>query len=196
MDVNRRAMNDDPPADEAQRNVWLHYLLDLEISPALPPSHRLLLGILRQAVVDYFGDDPVHQFSAALYFASSPLYRETLQAFNLPEDALPLGVDLTAFRRKEKMDPQDEPDSLQLEMLVRELTGNQLKIVLTMGLMELPVVTRKISLRCDLTRSTVLIAMNHLESQGLVVRHEFDGRPAWSFPAAVGKIINEVWRPK
>lgn len=187
-------MNQGLSTEEAQRATWLQYLLDLDISPALPPSHRLLLGILRQAVVDYFGDDPVHQFSAAVYFATSPLYRTTLQAFNLPEDALPLGVDLTAFRRKEKMNQQDKPDALQLETLVRELTGNQLKIVLTMGLMDLPVVTRKISLHCKLTRSTVLIALDHLETHGVVVRHEIDGRAAWSFPAAVGAIINEVWR--
>ena len=93
------------------------------------------------------------------------------------------------------MNRQDEPDTLQLETLVRELTGNQLKIVLTMGLMDLPVVTRKISLRCGLTRSTVLIALDHLETQGLVVRHQIDGRMAWSFPAAVDTILNEVWRP-
>ena len=187
-------MNHDLFANKAQRATWMQYLLDLNISPELPPSHRLLLGVLRQAIVDYFGDDPVQQFSAALYFATSPLYRATLQAFNLAEDVLPLGVDLTAFRRKEKMNRQDEPDALQLETLVRELTGNQLKIVLTMGLMELPVVTRKISLRCRLTRSTVLIALDHLETQGLVVRHEIDGRLAWSFPAAVSVIINEIWR--
>ncbi len=181
--------------EEAQRATWMRHLLDLEISPALPPSHRLLLGVLRQAVVDYFGDDPVHQFSATLYFATSPLYRATLQAFNLAGNVLPLGVDLTAFRRKRKMNQQDEPDALQLETLVRELTGNQMKIVLMMGLMDLPVVTRKISLRCGLTRSTVLIALDHLETQGLVVRHEIDGRVAWSFPAAVSIILNEVWRP-
>ncbi len=187
-------MNHDLSTDEAQRATWMRYLLDLEISPALPPAHRLLLGVLRQAVVDYFGDDPVQQFSASLYFATSPLYRATLQAFNLAESVLPLGVDLTAFRRKRKMNQQDEPDALQLETLVRELTGNQMKIVLMMGLMDLPVVTRKISLRCGLTRSTVLIALDHLETQGLVVRHEIDGRVAWSFPAAVGTILNEVWR--
>ena len=188
-------MNHNLSTDEAQRAIWVQYLLDLDISPELPPSHRLLLGVLRQAIVDYFGDDPVHQFSAALYFATSPLYRATLQAFDLAEDVLPLGVDVAAFRRKEKMNQQDEPDTLQLETLVRELTGNQLKIVLTMGLMDLPVVTRKISLRCGLTRSTVLIALDHLETQGLVVRREIDGRMAWSFPAAVDTILNEVWRP-
>ena len=187
-------MNHNLSTDEAQRATWVQYLLDLDISLELPPSHRLLLGVLRQAIVDYFGDDPVQRFSAALYFATSPLYRATLQAFDLAEDVLPLGVDLTAFRRKEKMNQQDEPDPLQLETLVRELTGNQLKIVLTMGLLELPVVTRKISLRCGLTRSTVLIALDHLETQGLVVRHEIDGRLAWSFPAAVSVIINEIWR--
>jgi hypothetical protein len=185
--------HDDQPAGDAKREAWLQYLLDLDISPALPPQHRLLLGVLRQAVLDYFGDDPVEQFSAALYFADNPLYRATLQAFDLPDDALPTGVDLSAFRRKQKMN-KPGMDPLQLETLVRELTGNQLKIVLTMGLLDLPVVTRKISLRCKLTRSTVLIALDHLETQGLVVRHDIGGRAAWSFPAAVGDIVNDVWR--
>lgn len=187
-------MNHDQPADEAQRAAWLQYLLDLDISPALPPSHRLLLGILRQAVVDYFGDDPVHQFSAALYFTNHPLYQATLEAFDLSKDLVPLGVDLTDFRRKQKMNEYEQLDPMQLETLVRELTGNQLKIVLTMGLLDLPVVARIISIRCKLTRSTVRVAMDHLETQGLVVRQDIDGHAAWSFPANVRDIVDEVWR--
>lgn len=187
-------MNQHLSPGEADREAWLHYLLDLDISPALPPSHRLLLGILRQAVCDYFGDDPTEQLDAALYFNDSPIYRATLQAFDLPDDSLPRGVDLTGFRRKDKMNKSHELDPLQLETLVRELTGNQLKIVLTMGLLELPAVTRKISLRSQLTRSTVLVALENLATQGLVVRQEIDGRAAWSFPAAVRDVILDVWR--
>ena len=188
-------MNDHDSPGEAARQAWLQYLLDLDISNALPPEYRLLLGVLRQSVVDYFGDDPTERLSAALYFARSPIYQTTLQLFGLPEHLLPEGVDLSAFRRQEKMDNHYELDPLRLETLVRQLSGTQLKIVLTMGLLPLPVVTRKISLNCGLTRSTVLVAMEQLAIQGLITRHEIDGRRAWSFPATVRKVIDEVWTP-
>lgn len=181
------------PPEDVNRDTWIHYLLDLDITNALPPDQRLLLAILRQSVVDYFGDDPVEQLSAALYFARSPIYRTTLQLFDLPEDTLPLGVDLSEFRRKESMNKDYQPDALQLETLVRKLPGTHLKIVLTMGLLPMPVVTRKISLRCGLTRGTVLTALDSLADQGLVVRDELDGRRAWSFPATVRRIIAAVW---
>ena len=93
------------------------------------------------------------------------------------------------------MDNQYALDPLRLETLVCPLSGTQLKIVLTMGLLPLPVVTRKISLNCGLTRSTVLVAMEQLAIQGLITRHEIDGRRAWSFPATVRKVIDEVWTP-
>ncbi|MCA9865123.1 MAG: hypothetical protein KIS95_04920 [Anaerolineae bacterium] len=168
-------------------------LIDLELSSGLAPYDRLLLAILRQAIIDYFDDDPTEQLSAALYFAQSPFYCAVLQRFNLPEDTLPLGVDLTDFRRKEQMIRDSEPERLGLETLVRRLSGTQLKIVLTMGLLPQPVVTRRISLRCEISRSTTLVALEHLASQGLVIRHEIDGRAAWAFPAAVERLIQSVW---
>lgn len=33
-------------------------LIDLELSSGLAPYDRLLLAILRQAIIDYFDDDP------------------------------------------------------------------------------------------------------------------------------------------
>lgn len=168
-------------------------LIDLELSSGLAPYDRLLLAILRQAIIDYFDDDPTEQLSAALYFAQSPFYRAVLQRFNLPEDALPIGVDLTDFRRQEKMSRECEAEPLVLETLVRRLSGTQLKIVLTMGLLPQPVVTRRISLKCEISRSTALVALEQLAQQGLIIRHEIDGRAAWAFPAAVERIIQSVW---
>ncbi len=168
-------------------------LIDLELSSGLAPYDRLLLAILRQAIIDYFDDDPTEQLSASLYFAQSPFYGAVLQRFNLPEDTLPIGVDLTDFRRKEKMNNNCEPEPLVLETLVRRLSGTQLKIVLTMGLLPQPVVTRRISLKCQISRSTTLVALEHLAQQGLVIRHEIDGRAAWAFPAVVARIIQSVW---
>jgi hypothetical protein len=169
----------------------LQYLLDLDISTALPPDYRLLLAVLRQAVVDYFGDDPIEQLDAALYFAHSSVYRQTLQLFNLPDDLLPMGIDLCDFRRGERMNDY-RLDPLRLETLVRDLSGTQLKIVLTMGLVTLPATTRTIGLKCGLTRSTVIAALDQLAIQGLVER---DGelRPVWSLPAAVRAVVDEVW---
>lgn len=181
------------PAEQAKRQAHLQYLLDLDIPDLLAPDQRLLLAVLRQAIVDYFSDDPTERLDAALYFARSPVYRATLQLFDLPDDTLPLGVDLTDFRRKERMNEHYELDPMRLETLVRQLSGTQLKIVLTMGLLPLPAVTRRISLSCSLTRSTVLVALNHLVDQGLVVREEVDGRAAWSFPADVRQVIQDVW---
>lgn len=182
------------PTDEDRLQARIQYLLDLDISTALPPDQRLLLAVLRQSIIDYFGDDPLERLSAALYFARSPVYKTTLQLFDLPDDLLPVGVDLSAFRRKEKMDDDFETDQLRLETLVRQLSGTQLKIVLTMGLLPLPAPTRKISLNCGLTRSTVLTALEQLAVQGLVVRHEESGHATWSLPAAVRDVLDEIWR--
>lgn len=185
-------MNHSDPIDEEALQARIQYLLDLDISTGLPPDQRLLLAILRQSVIDYFGDDPLERLSAALYFARSPVYKSTLQLFNLPDDLLPIGVDLSAFKRKENLNQDFETDPLRLETLVRQLSGTQLKIVLTMGLLPLPAATRKISLNCGLTRSTVLVALEQLATQGLVERHD-DGRPVWSLPAPVRRVLDEVW---
>lgn len=186
-------MNDDADDPTAALQARLGYMLDLDLPVELPPDQRLLLAVLRQAVVDYFGDDPLERLSAGLYFARSPVYRTTLQLFNLPEDALPLGVDLSAFRREERMDDDFTPGALSLATLVRRLTGTQLKIVLTMGLLPLPATTRQISLHSGLTRSTVLGAMGALVSQELVRRHDDGLRPSWSLPDGVQRVLDEVW---
>jgi hypothetical protein len=185
-------MTDDDPTAKALQ-ARMQYLLDLDISIGLPPEQRLLLAVLRQSVIDYFGDDPLERLSAALYFARSPVYKTTLQLFNLPDNLLPLGVDLSAFRKKENLSVNYELDPLRLETLVRQLSGTQLKIVLSMGLLSLPAATRKISLNCGLTRSTVLIALDQLATQGLVIRHDDDTRVMWSLPESVRRVLDEVW---
>jgi hypothetical protein len=168
------------------------YLQALDIPAELPPDAMLLLAVLRQAVVDYFGDDPVQQLDAALYFALSPDYKETLRLFNLSEGLLPLGVDLSEFRRKKRMNDDYQYDRLHLETLVRQLSGTQLKIVLTMGMMELPATTRTISLRCGLARATALGALEQMDTQGLV-RREGEMRPQWSLPRPVKRLMDEIW---
>lgn len=182
----------DPASDHARR-ARLQYLLDLDISPDLTPEQRLLLAILRQSVVDYFGDDPLEKLSAALYFARSPLYRTTLQQFHLPEDTLPEGIDLSAFRRKERMNSDHDNDPLRLETLVRQLSGTQLKVILTMGLLPLPATTRKIGLNCGLGRATVRAALEQLAWKGLVTRHDDSSRPEWSLGQEVRRVLAEVW---
>jgi len=168
------------------------YLLALDIPADLPPDAMLLLAVLRQAVIDYFDDDPLQQLDAALYFAFSPIYKDTLRLFNLPEDSLPLGVDLSEFRRRKRMNEEYQFDRLHLETLVRQLSGTQLKIVMTMGMMALPATTRTISLRCEMARQTVLTTLEQLEMQGLV-RREGEFRPQWSLPLPVSRLMDEIW---
>lgn len=174
---------------------WIQTLLDMEISTALSPDQRLLLAILRQSVLDYFGDDPAMRIDAGLYFARSWVYRLTLQLFNLPDDLLPRGVDLTDFRRKEKMNENYEPDPMKLETLVHRLSGNQIKIILAMGLLSLPAMTRQISLKSGVARSTALAALIQMNDLGLVVQHQIDGRAAWSLPEAVRTLVDKMCRP-
>lgn len=185
-------MNDSNESDD-ERDHRLEYLMNLELPSALSADQRLLLAILRQAVLDYFGDDPTEQLDAALYFADSQIYQTTLQHFDLPDDLLPHGVDLTNFRRKKRMNNQHKPDRLQLETLVRRLSGTQLKIVMTMGLLPLPVATRKISLQCGVSRSTALVALDQMTDQGLIVCHRINGRVAWSFSEDVRQLIEDIW---
>lgn len=186
-------MMDQDRADDSEREKWLQHLMDIELPTSLPPHHRLLLAVLKQSVLDYFGDDPVEALDAQWYFAESSVYRTTLQLFNLPDDLLPHGVDVSGFRRKTRMNANKETDPLKLETLVRQLSGTQLKIVLTMGLLSLPAVTKKISLQCGVSRSTALVALDQMTLQGLVVREEMDGRAVWSFADEVRRLVAEVW---
>lgn len=177
--------------DEALQ-ARLQYLLDLDISPQLLPEQRLLLAILRQSVVDYFGDDPVQRLDAAFYFAHSPLYQMTLHQFGLPETLLPEGVDLTGFRRKKKMTTcMIAP--LRLETLVRQLSGNQLKILLTMGLLPLPANTRRIGRACQLSRPAAKAALEQLAAQELVELYDQGRRAMWSLEDDVRRFVAEVW---
>jgi hypothetical protein len=186
-------MNQHDHATDQALQARLHYLLDLDISPQLPPVQRLLLAVLRQSVVDYFGDDPQQQLDAALYFAHSPLYRATLHQFGLPETLLPDGVDLTGFRRQEKMDIAHEFVPLQLATLVRRLSGAQLKVILTLGLLPLPATTRRIGLFCQLSRSAAKAALEQLAAQGLVAVDDQSARALWSVGDEMGRLLAEVW---
>jgi hypothetical protein len=197
MTANRSTMNQHPhpngrDGDQALQ-ARLQYLLDLDISPELPPEQRLLLAILRQSVVDYFDDDPLQQLDAALYFAHSPLYRATLCQFGLPETLLPEGVDLTGFRRREAMVAAHEMDPLRLETLVHDLSGNQLKVVMTMGRLPLPATTRRISLACQLSRAAAKAALEQLAGQGLVEVNDDGLRAMWSLGEEVRRLLAEVW---
>ncbi|WP_374688541.1 hypothetical protein [Promineifilum sp.] len=185
--MNTNAMN------EHDLQERLRQLIDLEVSERLSPEQRLLLAVLRQAVLDYFDDDPLERLSAALYFTRSPLYRLTLHEFGLPDNLLPDGVDLTAFRRKRRREERGEHDPLELETLVRQLSGMQLKIVLSMGLLPLPATTRAISLNSGVTRSTALVTLEQLAAQGLAVRHDDTGRATWSLPGEVRRVLDEMW---
>lgn len=182
----------DMTAEERQK--WLEYLMDLDIPASLSPEQKLMLAVLRQSVLDYFGDDPWLQIDAALYFAESPVYQWALQLFDLPADLIPEGVDLSAYRKEVKMNEKSELDPVRLETLVGDLSPMQLKIVLTMGLLDLPVPTRKISMKCGVSRSTALTALDQMVEKGMVLKQRIDGHAVWSFADAVRPVIDRVWQ--
>ena len=186
-------MNQHDHTSDTALQARLQYLLDLDISPELLPEQRLLLAILRQSVVDYFGDDPRQRLDAALYFAHSPLYRTTLAQFGLPETLLPEGVDLTGFRKREQSRATPQIAPLRLDTLVRQLSGTQLKVILMMGLLPLPATTRRIGLAGQLSRSAAKAALEQLAAQGLVEVDDSGVRALWSLAEEMGRLLDGVW---
>jgi hypothetical protein len=189
-------MNRNDPTGAADYEARMQQLLMLDTSSAMTPDRRLLLAVLRQALLDFLGDDPVERLDAALYFARSPIYRATLHLFDLPDDLLPVGIDLNEFRREEHMDDDYSSDPLRLETLVYRLSGTQLKLVLSLRLMPSGATTQALSLRCDLTRGTVVTALEQLEMQELVIRHESKTKTTWSLPAAVRAALGQAWEDR
>jgi hypothetical protein len=170
----------------------LQILTDLEIDRNLPPEHRLLLAVLQQAVLDYFLE-PVEWKSSIDYFALSPIYQLTLSLLGLPNDALPDGVDpIVVKTRREQIMMNKRVESLQLEMLVRQLSANQLKVLMTMGLMHLPASAGKIAAGCQLSRKAVQDALGQLSEQGLVERVEEKSYQYWSLPVIVAEVLSEI----
>jgi hypothetical protein len=184
-------MTNENPAD---LQIRLQTLIDVEIDHSLPPDQRLLLAVLRQSFLDYFDDDPAERESAADYFALSPLYPLTLSMLELPEDLLPEGIEEKDIQvRRDRLNNPNEPDSLRLETLVRQLSGNQLKVVMTMGLLSLPAVAGKIAAGCQMSRTTVNAALVQLEAQGLVERQDESAYQYWSLPLMVIDLLDEIW---
>jgi hypothetical protein len=172
----------------------LQILIDLEIDHNLPPHQRLLLAVLRQAFIDYFAHDPDERESAADYFALSPLYPLTLSMLGFSEDVLPKGIKAADIQqRRDQMNDVQEPDGLRLETLVRQLSGSQLKVVLTMGLLSLPATAGKIAASCRMSRSTVIGALTQLEAQGLVDRQDRGAHQYWALPVVVIDLLDEIW---
>lgn len=165
----------------------LQYLLDLDIPDRLEPEQRLLLAVLRQAVIDYFGDDPLEKASAVAYFAESPLYQITLRLFRLPDDLLPAGVDIGRGRVEMPLDP------IRLETLVHELSGTQLKVMLTLGLLELPATAGRISKECRVSRGTAIGALGQLAEQGMVVAVDTSQATIWTVPSQVRQFLDATW---
>lgn len=162
----------------------------MDIPHRLEPEQRLCLAVLRQAVLDYFGDDPAQKQSAAEYFAESPMYQLTLRMFKLPTDLLPTGVDIG----QSSGDADGAPvDPLKLETLVHELSGTQLKVMLTMGLLQLPASAGSISKQCRLNRGTVLSALSQLAEQGLVMTVDTGLYTIWTVPAQARRFLDELW---
>lgn len=168
----------------------LQKLIDLDIPHRLEPEQRLCLAVLRQAVLDYFGDNPLQKQSAADYFAGSPMYQLTLQMFRLPSNLLPTGV---GIGREPEETAEDPVDLLQLETLVHELSGSQLKVMLTMGLLELPATAGKISKQCRLNRATVLSALAHLAEEGLVEAIDTGLYTIWDVPIPARQFLDTLW---
>lgn len=167
----------------------LQQLLNVQISNELEPEQRLCLAVLRQAVLDYFGDSPELKQSAADYFAHATLYKLTLQMFRLPTDLLPIGIELG----RAPDDPAESVDPLRLETLVHELSATQLKVILNLGLLDLPVSAGAVARQCRLNRATVLKALAELAEQGLVKPLDTGLYTMWTVPAQAQRFLNELW---
>lgn len=174
---------------DKQAQSQLQQLLNLQVSNHLEPEQRLCLAVLRQAVLDYFGEDPLLKQSAADYFTRSTLYKLTLQMFRLPVDLLPIGIDLG----REPEDAAEPVDPLKLETLVNELSGTQLKVMLSLGLLELPVSAGAISKQCRLNRATVLKALAEMAEQGLVKPLDSGLYTIWTVPAGARLFLDRLW---
>lgn len=174
-----------------ERRAYVRQMMDQEIAPGATPEKRLCLAILRQAVADYFSDDLRQREDAAQYFAHSPLYQWTLHLFGLPQDMLPEGMQLIFSDTGEVVLPEKE--KLALETLVRELSGAQLKVVLTMGLLATPASAGRISRRCELNRGTVMAALSQLMEQGLVEAYEEKNYMVWGLPDEVRRLLSDMW---
>lgn len=172
----------------------LRIVIDQEIPHQLLPEQRLGLAILRQAYVDYFRGDVHDRQTAAAYFAGSPLYLLTLRMFRKPDNWLPWGVVLRRTAEGELIMDEENEELTNLEALVRQLSGNQLKVVLTMGLMTLPAAAGSISKQCELNRATVINALKQLEMQGLVESHDNGHYVHWRLPADVDALLENIWR--
>ncbi len=177
--------------DSEERRLYLRQIMDQGIAPGATPEQRLCLAILRQAVADYFGDDLRQREDAAQYFAHSPLYQWTLRLFGLPPDMLPEGMQLIFSDSGEVVMPEKE--KLALETLVRQLSGTQLKVVMTMGLFPGTASAGRISRRCELHRGTVMAALSQLMDEGLVEAYDEKNYIVWGLPDEVRLLLNDVW---
>lgn len=168
----------------------LQMLRDMEIHHNFLPEQRLLLAVLRQAYLDYYGDDPTEAQSAAEYFAHSPIYRLTLQACGLPEDVLPEGFEPEQLERhlSARIDPTD-PEIVRLDVLVDRLPDKQIKIVLQMGRLSLPATAGKIAIGCQISRTAAAAALEQLYRQQLVQRHEIGTHHYWSLPSSIESML-------
>lgn len=179
--------------EEKELRERLENLLDVGISPRLPPEKRLLAAILVRATLDYFDLDPAERRSAAEYFLESWIYPRTLDLFGLPSDYLPKLITIAGLEeRMSQMKDLIDPTTLRVKTLVDQLSGNQLKVILTMGTLQLPAAAGKIAAGSQLSRSAVAAALNYLRGQGLVTCQEAGTRLVWSLPPAVANLLSEI----
>jgi hypothetical protein len=185
----------DPNANLQAR---LQTLLDHDVPGGLMPEEQLCLAVLRQAVIDYFGEDPIERYSAWEYFAHSPLYALTLRLFRLPPDLLPPGVNIDKGFRRSPMTTLKDSKDVDLEQLVISLSGSQLKVMLTMGNMLplLPTSAGVIAQACNLNRGTVMAALEQMRMQNLVASESDGNTVVWLLPPHVRKLLQAVWGRK
>lgn len=181
--------------DDQDRHERLEHLLELGIDPSLPPEMRLLMAVLVRATLDYFDADPVEQRSAAEYFLGSWLYRVTLEVFGLPPDYLPEEITIAGLveRSYQLKEMGLDPELLRMKTLAAELTGTQLKVILTMGTLTLPATVAKIAAGCQLSRSATIAALLQLQEQGLAVCQVRGQRQYWLLPPEMAEKLTVVY---
>jgi hypothetical protein len=194
----------------------LDTIRDLEPSRDRQPVERLLVAILQQAVLDYFGGNQKQKRDALRYFQESALYHLALKLFDLPPDALPQGVQPDTVPARPVRKPPalaqaaPVPGHIALELhqelhlngkpislltLTQVLRGNRLHIFLTTLILDQPASIADVASISGVSEDTVGRQMTELQQMGLLTLVESaDTFRSWVISENAAEIVSQLSR--